>query len=87
MELLFILLIGLTPCFLSRVILNKAKQRWETRLTQIRNRARPTDYPIPVRRAYGVGDLNCVYNARSPYLRCAVNPSGPCHNCRAYHPR
>ncbi len=33
---------------------------------------------------YLVGDISCEYNARSGYIRCAVNPSGPCDGCRFY---
>jgi hypothetical protein len=33
---------------------------------------------------YVIGDLSCSYNARSPYIRCAVNPDGLCQNCRHY---
>ena len=29
-----------------------------------------------------IGDVRCVYNARSPYLRCAIHPMGPCEGCR-----
>jgi hypothetical protein len=36
---------------------------------------------------YMVGDITCDQNARSPYLRCAVNPMGPCDGCMAYEPR
>ena len=36
---------------------------------------------------YLVGDISCQYNARSGYLRCAVNPSGPCESCRFYEER
>ncbi len=36
---------------------------------------------------YLVGDISCEYNARSGYLRCAVNPSGPCDGCRFYEER
>jgi hypothetical protein len=36
---------------------------------------------------YMVGDITCDLNARSPYLRCAVNPMGPCDGCSAYAPR
>ena len=25
-----------------------------------------------------IGDHSCIYNAKSPLLRCAVNPVGPC---------
>ncbi|MEM6423840.1 MAG: DUF6464 family protein [Cyanobacteria bacterium P01_C01_bin.73] len=28
-----------------------------------------------------IGDVGCRWNARSPYLRCAVNPCGPCDDC------
>ncbi len=33
---------------------------------------------------YVIGDLSCQFNARSPHMRCAVNPFGPCKNCTAY---
>ena len=36
---------------------------------------------------YLVGDISCQYNARSGYIRCAVNPSGPCDGCRFYEQR
>lgn len=28
-----------------------------------------------------IGDQDCLNNARSPYVRCAVNPCGPCEGC------
>lgn len=31
-----------------------------------------------------IGDTTCANNARSPYLRCAVNPCGPCEDCKFY---
>lgn len=34
---------------------------------------------------YIIGDVSCRYNACSPYIRCAVNPSGLCEGCREYH--
>ncbi|NJN20713.1 MAG: hypothetical protein HC812_05365 [Leptolyngbya sp. RL_3_1] len=33
---------------------------------------------------YIVGDASCQMNARSPYLRCAFNPCGPCAGCDFY---
>lgn len=33
-----------------------------------------------------IGDITCLYNARSEILRCAVNPAGPCDRCIHYHP-
>jgi len=34
-----------------------------------------------------VGDASCHFNARSEILRCAVNPAGPCADCRLYEAR
>jgi hypothetical protein len=33
-----------------------------------------------------IGDTTCRYNAHSELVRCAVNPSGPCDQCRFYEP-
>ena len=33
---------------------------------------------------YFIGDTSCVNNAHSPYIRCAVNPDGPCDGCIHY---
>ncbi|MDB9525716.1 DUF6464 family protein [Oscillatoria sp. CS-180] len=35
---------------------------------------------------YVIGDFSCQMNARSPYLRCAMNPCGPCEGCQFYEP-
>jgi hypothetical protein len=34
-----------------------------------------------------IGDPSCLFNACSPLIRCAPNPSGPCRGCRSYEPR
>ena len=31
-----------------------------------------------------IGDSRCLYNAHSEFIRCAVNPDGPCHGCMAW---
>jgi hypothetical protein len=31
-----------------------------------------------------IGGTRCIYNARSPFLRCSVNPKGPCESCRDF---
>lgn len=28
-----------------------------------------------------IGNIDCINNAHSPHLRCAVNPCGPCEGC------
>ena len=34
-----------------------------------------------------IGDISCQFNGRSPFIRCAVNPTGPCADCRFYQER
>ncbi len=45
-------------------------------------------YPLTDRRRsvtkYFIGDTTCVNNAKSPYIRCAINPDGPCDECQHY---
>ena len=36
---------------------------------------------------YFIGDTSCINNAQSPYIRCAVNPEGPCDGCTHYEKR
>ena len=36
---------------------------------------------------YIIGDITCEFNAQSSYIRCAVNPPGPCENCHHYSKR
>jgi Family of unknown function (DUF6464) len=31
-----------------------------------------------------IGDTSCRFNAHSPFVRCAVNPGGPCQGCPCY---
>lgn len=33
-----------------------------------------------------IGDPSCRFNARTPLLRCAVLPDGPCERCGHYSP-
>jgi hypothetical protein len=33
-----------------------------------------------------IGDPNCRFNARTPLLRCAVLPEGPCERCGHHDP-
>ena len=43
----------------------------------LRERHRPTT-------KYFIGDTTCINNAHSPYIRCAINPEGPCDQCIHY---
>lgn len=47
----------------------------------------PPDYHYVEGIGYMIGDLTCQFNARSSYIRCAVNPMGPCEQCSYYQSR
>lgn len=96
-KLAFIFLFGILPPLASLLILRKIKQRWQARLRRARlmtdahrredlSRYYYDDEPIEPER-YSIGDISCHYNAHSPYIRCAVNPSGPCKDCPYYKPK
>jgi hypothetical protein len=92
---LFILVLGLTPSLFSLWIIRQADARAQERLRlameSVANRGLPTlrlssDHHYVEGIGYMVGDLTCRFNARSSYMRCAVNPSGPCQDCSHYQP-
>ncbi|WP_052055666.1 DUF6464 family protein [Myxosarcina sp. GI1] len=88
-----LLVLGILPALTYLFILQKLNRRWQERLRQFRtlNSYRDRDlfavYYRDRRRTLSkryIGDLSCLYNARSPYIRCAVNPQGPCKECFYY---
>jgi uncharacterized protein YjbI with pentapeptide repeats len=40
-------------------------------------------FPVNFSRSH-IGDYTCINNARSPFLRCAIVPDGPCDNCQYF---
>ena len=65
------------------------KSYWRTKLLNIRIKplkqaSVPGDRYYLEGVDYLVGDITCQFNARSAYIRCAVNPSGPCQGCRHF---
>lgn len=53
-------------------------------LSSIALQVRPQRQPVDARWWNGrwvIGDPTCRFNARSPLLRCAVLPEGPCERC------
>jgi len=93
-EAIAIFLIGFIPGFLSWVILRKVQTRMRrhtyTAMMHTGRRYRPhpyleaMDYHYVEGLGYMLGDITCQFNARSPYLRCTINPSGPCKECPHY---
>lgn len=96
-KLVLIVLLSILPSLISVLILRSVKQRWQARLRRARwmtayhsrndsSRLYHGDPRLELER-YFIGDINCRYNARSPYIRCAINPSGPCQDCTHYEPK
>lgn len=95
---LLVITIGLLPSLFSLWVMRKAQTRIRSRIRQTpvnysRVRVRQNTMPVEGDRyylegvGYLIGDISCKFNARSGYMRCAVNPSGPCQGCRHYEPR
>jgi len=97
-ETIAVFVLGLTPPLLSIWVMQRAKQQAQIRLRRSilqastvrvlpRNPLPPPDQYYLEGVGYLIGDITCRFNARSAYIRCAVNPSGPCDNCCDYEPR
>ncbi|WP_156120520.1 DUF6464 family protein [Neosynechococcus sphagnicola] len=92
MELLLIISVGLILAFVSMLILWETEARTQERLRlaiEAARRERDCRTPLllhpPRRRAPPwIGNAACQFNAHSAYLRCAVNPMGPCEGCPHY---
>lgn len=90
---ILILVFGLTPSLLSLWCLRKSQAESQARLQQSMESIRYRSAPRPPRPAdqhyveglgLVIGNILCRHNARSPYLRCAINPMGPCQDCRHF---
>ncbi len=93
---LLVIAIGLLPSFFSLWLMRKTQARtrlYLRRVTIIPNRdlvqqntrlEPSSDRYYLEGVGYLIGDISCRFNARSGYLRCAVNPGGPCEACRYY---
>lgn len=95
LDIAIILLLGIAPPILSLWMLHRAQvnYRQTNQLTYqqipISQAPRlkalpPADLTCIEGYGYVIGRVSCKYNARSPYIRCAVNPSGSCEDCRHY---
>ncbi|MCH2049391.1 MAG: DUF6464 family protein [Trichodesmium sp. ALOHA_ZT_67] len=90
---LLIFLISITPCLFYAWTFHKLEARTMERLNSARlvvnyreitaiSSQPEQEYIEGV--GYIIGDLTCKFNARSSYIRCAVNPIGPCKGCGHY---
>lgn len=91
---LLIVLLGLAPPLCSWLALRHRASQWARSLDAARNWQPMPVIAAPVPAAetdpeagyrpgvgYFIGDIRCEFNARSPHLRCAVHPLGPCATC------
>jgi len=87
------LLAALVPALISFIVVRRAKRQFSERrriraLNNYRRRLDREFFPLSFdpleRHSDYIGDISCRNNAKSPYLRCAINPSGPCENCTSY---
>ncbi|MBD2258758.1 DUF6464 family protein [Pseudanabaena sp. FACHB-2040] len=94
---ILIFVIGLTPAIISAVQSYRANRKaaehvnyaLEVTTNQGLNAllSQDKDMHYVEGMGYMVGDITCSLNARSPYLRCATNPLGPCDGCKEYAPK
>jgi hypothetical protein len=99
---LLVMIFGFLPSVFSWWVIRKTQLRTRNRIRQAainlsRRQLQQSMIPVPDEQisdryylegvGYLVGDISCQYNARSGYIRCAVNPSGPCQGCRHYEPK
>ena len=98
LDIFLVFFLGLTPPILSLWLMRKTERHEQPIVSVIdiaaaqRTRSlRESQEPIlPPEHHYIegigllIGDVSCRFNARSAYLRCAVNPEGPCKGCSHY---
>ena len=94
---------SILPSLVYLLIFRQAKERWETRLRRAqfsnsysqerlhnefytRESVSTGDRRRPATK-YFIGDTSCANNAQSPYIRCAINPEGPCDGCFHFESR
>ena len=95
-RLVLILAVSILPCLVYLFIQRRVKRRWQSRLRRTRTMnfyqqhdrlrrpsSRNSDRYLRATK-YFIGDTTCRNNAHSPYIRCAINPSGPCEGCSHY---
>ncbi len=96
LETILVFILGLMPSVISLWVVQKAKERAQARIREamqapvvrvLHRNQLPQDQYYLEGVGYLIGDITCQFNARSAYIRCAVNPSGPCKECHHYEPR
>lgn len=95
---LLVIAVGFLPSLFSLWVIRKTHLRTRARMRQaamnhpavrVRQNVRSVESDRYYLEGVGylIGDISCKFNARSGYIRCAINPDGPCNGCRHYEPR
>ena len=91
-----VIIVGLTPAVFSLVVGWYSRRHFQQsmhiaadyatqeRLRQFARQSRNPDAHYVDGMGMVIGDITCRLNAKSPFLRCAANPQGPCEGCREY---
>ncbi|MGC1309608.1 MAG: DUF6464 family protein [Phormidesmis sp.] len=91
-----IIAVGLTPAIFSLLVGLYSRRRFQENLHLARDYAsrdrfrrlhpppRDPDQHYVDGIGLVIGDITCQLNARSPFIRCAPNPFGPCEGCQEY---
>ena len=91
-----IIVVGLLPATISLILGLRARKAFQEnlrlaadiahheRMRHIALRPRNPDAHYVDGMGLVIGDITCQLNARSPFIRCAANPLGPCEGCREY---
>ncbi|HIK11590.1 MAG TPA: hypothetical protein IGS52_15250 [Oscillatoriaceae cyanobacterium M33_DOE_052] len=94
LETILVLALGIAPPLVSLWLMSRVEARAASRL----RRVMAGEYPrraiyyrdqnqIESHPGEGlIGNQSCRFNAHSQYIRCAVNPAGPCEECSHYEP-
>ncbi|MEL6453341.1 MAG: DUF6464 family protein [Cyanobacteria bacterium J06623_5] len=94
-----IVVIGLIPALVSLILGLYARKSFQSnlqiaadyaareRLRHISTRPRHPEAHYVDGLGLMIGDITCQLNAKSPFIRCAANPMGPCKGCRDYEGR
>ncbi|MGB3204525.1 MAG: DUF6464 family protein [Crinalium sp.] len=95
-ETILVFVVSLMPALFSLFLIHKAEMRARSNISSAmsatamsRLRCNPPQLEEQYVEGVGflIGDISCQYNARSAYIRCAINPQGPCKECRYYEMR
>lgn len=92
LEVGFVLVLGLFPFILSLLSMRRLETEAQAHLQQAIATSRQRhlqrvlrDRDLTLTRAFvPLGDPTCGNSAHSAYLRCAINPLGPCEGCLHY---